>query len=238
MYRTFSLEQLDFFLLRGPVIITGFWSILDWFKEILGNFRWKRSWKYRSQWECFLGFHLRTCSHFLSTAGEMSCWLHVRVPTACCTDRTGRFCLIAWLYLNPPDPRTSWTGHTTYFGKNLSSLTENDGDGDNEKEAGTLQESGKGGDQEGLWPQTVQEIRRDPSWATWEVWIKWQEGQERSFWRGCVVAGLIQCSSAGLSHSDLTQGSDKIPRRPCSGDVMHLELRQTLETFLKVKTVQ
>lgn len=29
---------------------------------------------------------------------------------------------------------------------------------------------GKGGDQEGLWPRIVQEIRRDPSWATWEVW--------------------------------------------------------------------
>lgn len=139
----------------------------------------------------------------------MRCWVHVSVPAASCIDRTEGLCLIAWLYLNPANPRTSQTGHTTYFGKNLSSHRKSrwwECEGSREN----CMKGGKGGAQEGLWPQTVQEIRIDPSWATWEAWIRQWEGHERPSWRGCIVAGLIKWASAALPYSDSTQHSEWI----------------------------
>lgn len=47
--------------------------------------------------------------------------MRVQVPAVSYIDRMERLCLIGWLYLNLANPRTSWTGHTTYFGENLSS---------------------------------------------------------------------------------------------------------------------
>jgi len=44
-------------------------------------------------------------------------------------------CVIARLYLKPANPTTSQTGPATYFGNNLSSLREHQGDGNNAKEA-------------------------------------------------------------------------------------------------------
>lgn len=140
----------------------------------------------------------------------MRCWVYVPVPAASDIDRTESFYLIAWLYLNPANPRTSQTGLTTYLGKNLSTHRKSRWREQCKGGRENCRKGGKGGDQEGLWPQTVQEIRIDPSWATWEVWIRWQEAQERPCWRGCMVAGLTKWGSAGLSYSDPSQHSDKV----------------------------
>lgn len=204
-------------------------------KELGGHFHQNRSQKYRSKWNGFLGFLFGTYSHFPPFVGETRCWSLVPAPAGCSVDRAEFLCNQSQgsilIQLTPQQARqagphtlgTTWTPSEKI------------------KATGTIQrsrencvEGGKGGDQEGLWPQTVQKIRIDPSWATWEAWIRWREGPERPFWRGCMVSGLTKWGSARLSHSDPIS----VPIKLCICYAQqlrrfptHLELQQTCETW-------
>ena len=162
------------------------------------------------------------------------------MPKACCRDRTESFYFISRLSLNHADPRTNQTGHATYFRKNLSSLLENDSDGNRVREAGKT-----AGEAEKVVPKKVCDHR--PSRRLEEIPLgppgrlelddkKVRKGHSEgdTRWQISWGGGVL------LVNPILTQPRVQIKfyAKPCSGYLMHLDLQQTFESSLKVETVQ